>query len=71
MRTWNPIKINFLHAWLLLKDAWRAQNGWDKFRIWFMPTGWRPADVAEKYPVFKINDVYHFENGECPYFIFS
>ncbi|MBP6825836.1 MAG: sterol desaturase family protein [Saprospiraceae bacterium] len=61
VRTWNPIKINFLHAWLLLKDAWRAQNGWDKFRIWFMPTGWRPADVAEKYPVFKINDVYHFE----------
>ena len=26
-----------------------------------MPTGWRPADVAEKYPVAKIEDVYHFE----------
>jgi hypothetical protein len=26
-----------------------------------MPTGWRPADVAEKYPVYKIEDVYHFE----------
>jgi hypothetical protein len=26
-----------------------------------MPTGWRPADVAEKYPVYKIADVYHFE----------
>ncbi len=26
-----------------------------------MPTGWRPADVVEKYPVPKINDVYHFE----------
>jgi hypothetical protein len=30
-------------------------------RIWFMPTGWRPADVAEKYPVYKIDDVYNFE----------
>lgn len=26
-----------------------------------MPTGWRPADVIEKYPVEKIGDVYHFE----------
>ena len=26
-----------------------------------MPTGWRPADVAEKYPVYKIEDVYQFE----------
>ena len=25
-----------------------------------MPTGWRPADVAEKFPVFKIEDVYNF-----------
>ena len=26
-----------------------------------MPTGWRPADVIEKYPINKINDVYDFE----------
>ncbi len=26
-----------------------------------MPTGWRPADVAEKFPLHKIEDVYHFE----------
>jgi alkylglycerol monooxygenase len=60
VHTWNPIKINFMHMWLLIKDAWYAQNWKDKFRIWFMPTGWRPADVAEKYPVYKITDVYHF-----------
>lgn len=59
--TWNPIKINFQHVWLLVKDAWRADSYKDKLRIWFMPTGWRPADVAEKYPVYKITDVYHFE----------
>jgi len=61
VRTWNPIKINFMHLWLLSKDAWHAQSWWDKLRIWFMPLGWRPADVASKHPVYKINDVYHFE----------
>lgn len=66
VRTWNPVKINFLHAWLLLKDAWRTRSWRDKLRIWFMPTGWRPADVAEKYPVFKIEDVYHFEKYDTP-----
>lgn len=61
VQTWNPIKINFMHLWLLIKDAWRAQNFADKLRIWFMPLGWRPEDVASKYPVEKITDVYHFE----------
>ena len=61
VHTWNPIKINFQHMWLLFKDAWRAGDWKDKFRIWLKPTGWRPADVAEKYPVHKINDPYHLE----------
>jgi sterol desaturase/sphingolipid hydroxylase (fatty acid hydroxylase superfamily) len=61
VRTWNPIKINFMHLWFLIKDAWRASKWEDKFKIWFMPLGWRPADVEEKYPVEKIEDVYHFE----------
>lgn len=61
VRTWNPIKINFMHLWLLIKDAWYAQRWKDKLRIWFMPTGWRPDDVATKFPVYKIEDVYHFE----------
>lgn len=60
-QTWNPVKINFQHLWLLTKDAWRAQKWKDKFRIWFMPLGWRPEDVAEKYPVNYIKDVFHFE----------
>jgi alkylglycerol monooxygenase len=64
VRTWNPIKINFLHLWLLVKDAWRAQHFRDKLRIWFMPTGWRPEDVAARYPVHKIEDVYRLEKYE-------
>ncbi len=59
--TWNPVHINFQHFWNMLKDAWRTGNYWDKIRIWFMPTGWRPADVKEKYPITIIEDVYHFK----------
>lgn len=59
--TWNPITINFQHLWLLIKDAWHTKSLKDKLRIWFMPTGWRPDDVAEKHLLYKIDDVYHFE----------
>ena len=58
VHTWNPLLINFQHAWLVITDAWRAKSWKDKARVWFMPTGWRPADVAEKYPVEVIQDVY-------------
>ncbi len=61
VHTWNPVKINFQHVWLLIQDAWHAKKWKDKFRIWLMPLGWRPSDVVEKYPVYKIEDVHHFE----------
>jgi sterol desaturase/sphingolipid hydroxylase (fatty acid hydroxylase superfamily) len=61
VQTWNPIKINFMHLWLLIQDAWRAKNWGDKLKIWFMPLGWRPSDVAAKHPVAKIQDVYRFD----------
>ena len=61
VKTWNPIKINFQHMIVLIKDAWHTENIYDKFRIWFMPTGWRPADVESHFPIGKIDDVYNFE----------
>ncbi len=66
VKTWNPIKINFMHLWLLAKDAWHTQSWKDKLRVWIMPLGWRPADVIEQYPVEKIEDVYHFEKYDTP-----
>ena len=66
VRTWNPIKINFQHLWLMIQDAWRTKNWKDKFTLWFRPTGYRPADVIEKYPVYKIDDVYNFEKYAPP-----
>lgn len=61
VRTWNPIKINFLHLMNLIRDAWFTKNWEDKLKIWWMPTGWRPADVSLKFPQKKIEDVYAFQ----------
>ena len=52
---------------LLFKDAWHTKSWKDKLRVFYMPTGWRPADVAEKYPVYKIEDVYDFEKYDTAY----
>ena len=49
--TWNPIIINFKHLWQIIGDAYKTNNFWDKLRIWFMPTGWRPNDVEEAFPL--------------------
>ena len=66
--TWNPILINYKYFLQLLKDAWRTKNLIDKIKIWFMPTGWRPADVSKDYPIKKLSNVqnqkkYHTENS--------
>lgn len=58
VKTWNPILINFMHAWQIAKDAWHTEKIQDKLKIWFMPTGWRPADVQDKFPVETVEDVY-------------
>jgi len=58
VETWNPFLINFMHFWQLLKDAFRTRNWRDKFKIWFMPTGWRPTDVRTDYPITITEDPY-------------
>ena len=66
VETWNPVHINFQHLVSLIKDAWRTNNYWDKLRIWFMPTGWRPDDVKDSYPITTIEDVYSFKRYKTP-----
>ena len=53
--TWNPIIINFKHAWQLLRDAYFAKEWKDKLRIWFMPTGWRPKDLEKLHPITTVD----------------
>ncbi|MBU6168347.1 MAG: sterol desaturase family protein [Bacteroidetes bacterium] len=60
MKTWNPIRINFKHLTLLVQDAIHTNSWKNKLLIWFKPTGWRPDDVIEKYPVEKIENPYQY-----------
>ncbi|WP_249678420.1 sterol desaturase family protein [Pseudomonas abieticivorans] len=53
LRSWNPLWANLQFYAQLAADARRTRHWADKLRIWFMPTGWRPADVAERYPLTK------------------
>ncbi len=46
----NPFWANLQVYDYLLFDAIRTRRWQDKLGIWFRRTGWRPADVAEKYP---------------------
>ena len=50
LASWNPIRANLQIYVDLARDARRAGRWSDKLRVWFKPPGWRPADVAAKWP---------------------
>lgn len=50
----NPNKIYFQYWAFLFKDMMHTKSWWDKFRLWFMPLGWRPDDCKD-IPRYRIN----------------
>jgi alkylglycerol monooxygenase len=50
LNSWDPLWSNAEVYWSLAKDSWHARNWLDKLRVWFKPPGWRPADVAARFP---------------------
>lgn len=50
LRSWNPLWANAEVYWAMAKDAWHARRWRDKLRVWVARPGWRPADVAERFP---------------------
>ncbi len=46
--TWDPTFINFQVWRELVSDAIHAPRFLDRLRVWFMPTGWRPAGLPER-----------------------
>lgn len=50
LRSFNPFVAN-LQVWRqLAMDSWRARRWADKCRVWIKPPGWRPTDVAARFP---------------------
>jgi sterol desaturase/sphingolipid hydroxylase (fatty acid hydroxylase superfamily) len=63
LRSWNPLWANvqvYRDLWL---DAWRTRSWADKLRVWLKPPGWRPADVAARWPkpAFDIHQAQRFD----------
>ena len=54
VHTWNPLIINFKHLWGMIQDAWYTRSWKEKLTLWWRPTGYRPHDVAIKFPRKKI-----------------
>jgi hypothetical protein len=50
LRSWNPVKA-LTHIYVdMARDSWRTTRWRDKLKVWVARTGWRPADVAARYP---------------------
>ncbi|MFN3570751.1 MAG: lysoplasmalogenase, partial [Polaromonas sp.] len=60
--SWDPLWANAEVYWALGKESWHARSWGDKLRVWFKPPGWRPADVAARFPkeAFDITRVERF-----------
>jgi sterol desaturase/sphingolipid hydroxylase (fatty acid hydroxylase superfamily) len=63
LRSWNPLWANLQYYAELGKDSWRTTSWADKLRVWLKPPGWRPADVAARWPkpAFAIGAVQRFD----------
>ncbi|SEK11541.1 MULTISPECIES: lysoplasmalogenase family protein [unclassified Variovorax] len=63
LRSWDPLWANAEVYCGLARDSWHARSWADKLRVWFKPPGWRPADVAERFPktMFDISKVTRYE----------
>ena len=46
--SFHPIAVAFHELCLVWRDAVATRRWRDKLRIWFMPAGWRPADVPSQ-----------------------
>ena len=65
VKSWNPLWVNAQVFAQLCHDAWHAERWQDKLSIWFRRTGWRPADVAQRFPMLKV-DLSKFQKFDIP-----
>ena len=63
LESWDPLWSNLEVYWTLARDSWHAQRWSDKLRVWIKPPGWRPADVAARFPrpAFDLQAVRRFD----------
>ncbi|MEY4749995.1 MAG: hypothetical protein RIQ60_2209 [Pseudomonadota bacterium] len=50
LRSWDPLWANLVVYVELARDSWHTRRWADKVMVWLRPAGWRPADVAARFP---------------------
>jgi hypothetical protein len=50
LRSWNPLWANLQVYADLWQDSRHTRRWADKLAVWWRPPGWRPADVAARFP---------------------
>ncbi len=62
LNSWDPLWANAQVYSGIFFDAWHASSWADKARAFLKPPGWRPADVAARFPrrAFNISEVQTF-----------
>ncbi len=50
LNSWDPLWANAQVYAGLARDSWHARAWTDKLGVWLRPPGWRPADVARRFP---------------------
>ena len=50
LKSWKPVKALTPIYVDMFRDSWHTARWRDKLRVWVGRTGWRPADVAQRYP---------------------
>jgi sterol desaturase/sphingolipid hydroxylase (fatty acid hydroxylase superfamily) len=63
LRSFNPLWANLQVYRDLVRDSWHTRDWGDKLRVWIMPPGWRPADVAARWPrpAFELRAVQRYD----------
>lgn len=63
LNSWDPLWANAQVYAGLLHDSWHASRWADKLRVWLKAPGWRPADVAQRFPkpAFSLHDMPLFD----------
>ena len=61
--SFNPLWANLQVYRELVFDSWHAGAWRDKLRVWIKPPGWRPADVAARWPkpAFKLRAAQRYD----------
>ena len=61
VKTLNPIKIDLMYWWDMVKTSVRTKQGRDKINVWLKTTGWRPEDIDKEYQKGNIQDIKKYQ----------